>query len=86
MFSFPFLLVFIFSFFTLTGCNTFAYQSEAGQTYHIVITKKGNKLTYSVDGKVFNEWYDPDPLKFGYLGLRTFMTCLWVDNIIVKSA
>lgn len=67
------------------SAENFAYHNEAGQTYHIVIVKKGNKLTYSVDGKVFNEWYDPEPLKFGYFGLRTFMTYLWLDNIIVKS-
>jgi Domain of unknown function (DUF1961) len=67
------------------SAENFAYHNEVGQTYRIAITKKGNKLTYSVDGKVFNKWHDPEPLKFGYIGLRTFMTYLWIDNIIVKS-
>lgn len=56
---------------------------EAGRTYRLTITRRGGTITFDVDGKRFLEWEDEDPLREGLLGLRTFRTYLWWDNIRV---
>lgn len=59
----------------------FAYHCQKGKTYHITVTKKGNRLTYGVDGKVYLDAKDDNPLNGGFFGLRTYSTFLWWDNI-----
>lgn len=54
-----------------------------GITYRLAIERKNGTITFEVDGKQFLEWTDPDPLQEGLLGLRTFRTYLWWDNIRV---
>lgn len=56
---------------------------RAGRTYQLVITRRGGRITFEVDGKRFLEWEDEDPLRKGLIGLRTFRTYLWWDNIRV---
>ncbi|NOY81842.1 MAG: DUF1961 family protein [Kiritimatiellaeota bacterium] len=65
--------------------QTFDYLCEAGRTYHVTVTKRGGELTYAVDGTVFLKQTDPQPLPGGLLGLRTFRTDLWWDNIKVTA-
>jgi len=65
--------------------ETYAYHCEAGRTYHVTITKRGGELTYAVDGTVYMKQTDPQPLGGGLLGLRTFRTDLWWDNIKVVA-
>ncbi len=64
--------------------QTFGYHCEAGRTYHVTVTKRGGELTYAVDGTVYLQQTDPQPLPGGLLGLRTFRTDLWWDNIKVR--
>ena len=61
--------------------ETYDYHCEKGVTYHVTITKNRGKLTFAVDGKVYLEDTDPNPLLGGLLGLRTYRTYLWWDNI-----
>jgi hypothetical protein len=63
--------------------ENFGYHCRKGDTYRITIIRKGNKLTYAVDGKVYLSVADNEPLKGGLIGLRTFSTFLWWDNITV---
>ena len=67
----------------MTEC--FDYRCDAGATYHVTITKRGGDITFGVDGRVFLRAHDPNPLPGGLIGLRTFRTELWWDNIKVTS-
>ena len=67
----------------MTQC--YAYHCEQGVTYHCTITKNGGDLAFGVDGEVYLKATDPDPLPGGLLGLRTYRTELWWDNIKVTS-
>jgi hypothetical protein len=64
----------------------FAYHCKKGVTYHISLTKRGKRLSYSVDGTVYLEADDDKPLCGGLFGLRTYATFLWWDNIKVYKA
>ena len=63
----------------------FDYHCERGRTYHVTIEKTGGELSYSVDGEVTLRAVDPDPLHEGLIGLRTYRTYLWWDNIRVTT-
>jgi len=67
----------------MTEC--FDYRCEAGVTYHVTITKRGGDIAFGVDGRVFLRGHDPNPLPGGLIGLRTFRTELWWDNIRVTG-
>ena len=64
--------------------ETFDYHSKTGTTYHCQIVKKGGHIEFYVDGKKTMEAVDENPLNEGYIGLRTFRTYLWWDNIVVR--
>lgn len=56
---------------------------KPGRTYNLTITRKRGKITFAVDGERYLKWEDPEPLRKGLLGLRTFRTHLWWDDIRV---
>ncbi|MFW6039178.1 MAG: DUF6250 domain-containing protein [bacterium] len=58
---------------------------QEGQTYQITIERRDGTLTYSVDGEQYMQAEDDEPHESGLLGLRTFCTYLWWDNIKVYS-
>ena len=62
----------------------FAYECKIGKTYHCKVVTKGGHLEFWVDGKKYLEYDDPNPWKGGLIGLRTFRTHLWWDNIEVR--
>jgi hypothetical protein len=68
--------------------ETFEGENRVGETRHITILKKANRLQYWVDGKKILDTVDD---KFnpsyhnGYLGLRTWHTSLSFDNLIIKE-
>lgn len=68
--------------------ENFAYECKQNKTYHITITKKGNRITYAVDGIVYLDKIDdtanPEH-KSGIIGFRTWHTDLWWDNIEVTE-
>lgn len=64
--------------------ETFAYHCKAGTTYHCKIVKKGSLIEFYVDDQKFLEAKDENFLNDGYIGLRTFRTHLWWDNIVVR--
>lgn len=63
--------------------ETFGHHCRKSVTYHITFTKKRGVLTYAVDGTTCLRAEDPEPLTHGIIGLRTFRTELWWDNIKV---
>ena len=65
--------------------ETFADYCERGVTYHCKIVKKGGHIEFYVNGKKYLEADDPSPLGGGQIGLRTFRTYLWWDNIKVTA-
>lgn len=65
--------------------ETFGGHCEEDVTYHVTITKKDGDITYAVDGKVWLKGKDDAPLTGGLIGLRTFQTCLWWDNVKVTE-
>lgn len=61
--------------------ETFKKQCRQGVTYRVGIRKQGGAIAFSVDGETLLEATDPQPLGAGLLGLRTYRTYLWWDNI-----
>lgn len=65
--------------------QNFAYQNRRGKTYHITVSKSGDRLTFAVDGKVYMAKEDKKyNWKKGIIGFRTFHTTLWFDNLKVE--
>ena len=64
------------------------YECKQNKTYHITVTKKGNRITYAVDGTIYLDKIDdtcnPDH-KSGIIGFRTWHTDLWWDNLKVTE-
>ncbi|UCE49904.1 MAG: DUF1961 family protein [Phycisphaerales bacterium] len=64
----------------------FTYECRQNKTYHIAITKRGNRITYAVDGTVCLDKVDdtanPEH-ESGIIGFRTWHTDLWWDNLKV---
>jgi len=64
----------------------YGYESKPQTVYHMVIEKRGDHLTYAVDGHVlldatddrFNRVHDA-----GLIGFRTWHTELWWDNLVI---
>lgn len=66
--------------------QTYSYECHANKTYHCQIVKRGPTLEFSVDGNhLLTAEDDRDPLTEGLIGLRTFRTYLWWDNIKVTK-
>ena len=64
----------------------FAYECKQNKTYHIAIEKRGNRITYAVDGIVYLDKVDDaanGEHKSGIIGFRTWHTDLWWDNLKV---
>ena len=65
--------------------ETYGYHCRKGITYHMTIARRGSCLTFAVDGTVYLEGRDDSPWTEGLIGLRTFQTDLWWDNIKVTE-
>jgi len=63
--------------------ETYDYHCKRGVTYRVTIRKRGGDISYAVDGKVYVQGKDEQPLGRGLIGLRTFRTHLWWDNVKV---
>ena len=61
--------------------ESFTYHCKSGVTYRLTIQKNKGDIRFSVDGVELLRAQDPEPLDGGHLGLRTFKTHLWWDNI-----
>jgi hypothetical protein len=68
--------------------ENFAYECRQHKTYHITVTKEGNRITFAVDGTVHIDKVDdaanPEH-KSGIIGFRTWHTDLWWDNVKVTQ-
>jgi hypothetical protein len=58
---------------------------RAGVTYHLHVRKHGGEITFTVDGRELLRAVDPAPWRGGHLGLRTYRTRLWWDNVRVRA-
>ena len=58
---------------------------QIGETYHIKVTRSGGWIVFEVNGKEMHRAEDRTPLEAGLLGLRTFRTELWFDNIKLRA-
>ena len=65
--------------------EAFGYHCRQGVTYHVEIVRRGTQILFSVDGKLTLGIEDPDTPERGLIGLRTFRTDLWWDNIKVTA-
>jgi len=65
--------------------ETYDYHCRQGVTYHVEIVKQGTRLSISVDGNELLAHEDPEPHASGLIGLRTYRTYLWWDNIKVTQ-
>lgn len=62
---------------------------EPGRVYHWVITKKGGKLDWQIDGRPFLSWEDPAPLagpRHEYLAFGNWSTDVTYDNLRIRPA
>ncbi len=63
--------------------ETYNYRCRQGETYHVEIERRDDFIRFSVDERYLLGVRDPDPWPSGLIGLRTFRTYLWWDNIRV---
>ncbi len=64
------------------------YENRRHTVYHITIEKRGNHLTYDVDGRIVLNANDEQfgaVHDFGLIGFRTWHTELWWDNLVVTQ-
>lgn len=66
--------------------ETYAYHCRQGTTYHLAARAAGHELMFAVDGNVLLKGHVEAPWDHGLLGLRTFQTELWWDNVRVARA
>lgn len=59
----------------------FAGHCQKDETYRLAIVKRGGEVSFAVNGVERIRATDPNPLGGGLIGLRTFRTYLWWDNI-----
>jgi len=60
-------------------------ECRAGVTYRLEVRKQGGEIVFSVDGHERARVTDANPWSGGLLGLRTYRTVLWWDNIRVTA-
>ena len=65
--------------------ETFDGRCRQGTTYRVGIEKRGGNIDLSIDGRSALRAVDPEPLREGLIGLRTYRTYLWWDNLRVTS-
>jgi hypothetical protein len=68
--------------------ESFDYECKQNKTYHITVTKKGNTITFAVDGNIYLDKLDDESNpehKSGIIGFRTWHTDLWWDNLKVTE-
>ncbi|MGV3604419.1 MAG: DUF6250 domain-containing protein [Dyadobacter fermentans] len=56
---------------------------KPNHTYHIVVTVKDGRTTFSADGKVLFDWTDPAPLTAGWFGFRSTQARHAIDRFRV---
>jgi hypothetical protein len=64
--------------------ETYRGQCRQGVTYHLRVTKRKGEIAFWVDGERVLTAKDPHPLGPGLLGLRTYGTYLWWDNVRIS--
>jgi hypothetical protein len=68
--------------------ENFAYECKQNKTYHVTVTKKDKRITYAVDGVLYldksGDEINPEHTS-GIVGLRTWHTDLWWDNLKVTQ-
>jgi hypothetical protein len=65
--------------------ETYGYHCLRDVTYHVTIKKLNDKLEFSVDGRVYLDVVDEGDINHGIIGLRTYQTELWWDNIKITK-
>lgn len=64
--------------------ETFGGRCQQGEPYHVTVTRRNGDITFAVNGSEMLRAHDPQPCGPGLLGLRTFSTELWWDNIRIR--
>ncbi|OPZ14236.1 MAG: hypothetical protein BWZ10_01950 [candidate division BRC1 bacterium ADurb.BinA364] len=65
--------------------ETFDYHCRKGVTYRVELTRAQGRISCAIDGKTYVQAEDSQPWREGLIGLRTFKTTLWWDNIRVTA-
>lgn len=63
------------------------YHARKGHTYHVSITRRGDRFTCRIDGQKLLDTTLPPRApgeRGGWLGFRTWRTKLWWDNLVVR--
>lgn len=65
--------------------ETFDYNSQQGIKYHFLITVIDGEISFYVDGQRYLSWTDPQPLRHGLIGLRTYRSTICWDEVKVSE-
>lgn len=65
--------------------ETFDYNCRQGVEYHFAITVVDGEIDFYVDGRKYLSWVDPQPLRSGLIGLRTYRSKIFWDNVKVTE-
>jgi hypothetical protein len=64
-------------------------QVQPGKTYHMKVVRKGRVLRWSIDGKMFLDYYDSDPLRgkgHDRLAFNNWRSKLSFSNLSIRAA
>ncbi|MFO8080522.1 MAG: DUF6250 domain-containing protein [Armatimonadota bacterium] len=64
---------------------THNYHCQPGHTYRVEIIKRDDFVEYHVDGNYLLGVHVPEPIDEGLLGVRTFRSHVWWDNLKVTA-
>ena len=62
---------------------------EPNRSYHFTITRRGGALDWTIDGRPFLAWTDPEPLAgpgHEYLAVNDWEAELTFDNLTIRPA
>ena len=64
--------------------ETFTHHCRRGVTYRLALERSRGQLSIAVDGRTLLTTPDDRPHASGLIGLRTYQTYLWCDNVVVS--
>lgn len=61
------------------------FYTRLNEPYHIEASVRATEIKYSINGAVVHRVQDDNPYGYGWFGLRTWNSKIWVDNLKIHE-